>query len=30
MNSFQKSYKSYEYAKLYDISDKKRHLFCNK
>lgn len=29
MNSFQKSYKSSENAKLYDISNKKQHLFCN-
>ena len=26
---YQKSYKSDENAKLYDISDKKQHLFCN-
>ena len=26
---FQKSYKSSENAKLYDISDKKQLLFCN-
>ena len=30
MNSFQKSYKPDKNAKLYDNSDKKRHLFCNK
>ena len=30
MNSYQESYKSSENTKIYDISDKKRHLFCNK